>query len=489
MRSPTVSTSLKEGNVFETGIRQLRMAIAMVRGRPINPQNLRRLIQDALKTLEEFGAPGDDVQELLEGPFSDPALRRDFQNRSLQRTARRLARVSPYYSKLFATQSIDPANITVENIHQLPLTYKQALQEQQQEFIAQDARPTITTRTTGTTGRPTEIWLSQYELELWPAFSALSGLLRNEISPDDCMQINVSSRATAAVQVNIEVCRLAGARSRVLGLIPPEESLESLLSGGEEAPTLLSTYASYLAQLVKVARSRNLGPRDFRLRRIDCGGEVLSSALARAAQETFGAVVNDIYAMTETLPVSGRVCNQGHLHSDLNMGFVEVIDLDTGEPTKPGALGSMVVTPYYPYRECMPIFRYATRDIVRRLPEERLTCNLAGVPATSRVLGKANQILRVNNQSITPRDLVEVLEALPTQPWPARFKAQVVDGQIELTLPEQMLGDISSEEIERRFRAADMRLRVLSSNAAEHDPLFRPLRADLLEATFAARRN
>ena len=58
--------------MFETGVRQLRMAISMVWGKPINPRNIERLIDDALKTLKEFGAPGDDVQQLLDGPFADP---------------------------------------------------------------------------------------------------------------------------------------------------------------------------------------------------------------------------------------------------------------------------------------------------------------------------------------------------------------------------------------------------------------------------------
>src|SRR5258708_10815861 len=187
---------------------------------------------------------------MLDGPFADPAARKDLQNRALQRSARRLARVSPYYRELFAAEQVSPAELTIENIHHVPVTVKQTLQERQQDFITTDSSPSITTRTTGTTGFPTEIWLSKYEAQLWPALAALSGLLRNEINPRDCMQINISSRATAAVQTNVKICRLVGARARVLGVIPPDESLGSLLSGGDEAPTLLSVYPSYLAQLV-----------------------------------------------------------------------------------------------------------------------------------------------------------------------------------------------------------------------------------------------
>ena len=476
--------------MFETGVRQLRMAISMVWGKPINPRNIERLVDDALKTLQEFGTPGDDVQQLLDGPFADPDARREFQNQAIRRTARRLARVSPYYQKLFAAHAIEPGKLNIETMHHVPVTLKRALQEQQQEFMTTDSHPYLTTRTTGTTGKPAEIWLSKYEIELWPAIATLSGLLRNEINPRDCMQINISSRATAAIQMNTSACRLAGARARVLGVIPPEESLDSLLNGGDEAPTLLSIYPSYLAHLVQLARRRGLGPRDFRLRRIDCGGEVLSSSLAQVALETFGARINDAFGMTEILPVGGRVCNQGHLHHDLNMGFVEVISLETNEPAAPGELGTVVVTPYYPYRECMPVFRYDTRDVVRRLPDEQLTCDLAGTPGTSRILGKVEHMLRVNGRVISLRDLVEIIEGLPSRPWPARFSASILDNEIELILPEQVLNGISKEEVERRFRASEIEVHVVSDALSEQDMLrLRPLRADLLETTFAARRD
>jgi len=325
-------------------------------------------------------------------------------------------------------------------------------------------------------------------MELWPAMAALSGLLRNEISPDDVMQVNISSRATAAVQQNLTVCRLVGARSRMLGVVPAEESLDSLLGAGDAAPTLLTTYPSYLAELVRAARRRGVGPDDFRLRRIDCGGEVLSSALSRATYETFGPrLVNDTFGMTEILPVSGRVCDQGHLHHDLNMGFVEVVDFQTGGPVGPGQLGTVVITPYYPYRECMPVFRYDTRDIVRRLPDVALSCELAGVPATSRILGKADHLLRIGNEVVTLRDLVEVVEDLPTQPWPARFGATVDDDRVQLHMPDDVLAGASASDLRRRLAERGLDVDVSTVIDGRTGVQIRPLRADLLETTFVGR--
>jgi phenylacetate-coenzyme A ligase PaaK-like adenylate-forming protein len=301
------------------------------------------------------------------------------------------------------------------------------------------------------------------------------------------MQINISSRATAAMHQNMTVCRLVGASSRPLGLVAAEESLDSLLTGGDRAPTLLATYPSYLAELVKAARRRGHGPPEFRLRRIDCGGELLSPALVRAASETLGAPVNDTFAMTEVLPVSGRVCEQGHLHHDLNMGFVEVLDADTGDPTAPGEIGSVVITPYYPYRECMPMFRYDTRDLVRRLPEEPLGCSLGAVPATSRILGKADQVLRIDGRAVMPRALVEACEGLPGEPWPARFTARAVPEGLELMLSEDTAGPLPPDALARLIAPSTGDVPVHCSIAPRSAPVLRHVRADLLETTFTGR--
>jgi phenylacetate-CoA ligase len=471
--------------MFETGIRQFRMAMGMVWGKKLDTQNIARLVDDALATIAEFGEPGADVRELIDGPFADPTSRAEFANRGLRRTATRLAAQSPFYARRFAAADLKLGKLDLEALRAVPVTVKRDLIERQADFRCAGVAPQLSTRTTGTTGNPAEIWMSRYELELWSGLSALTGVLREEIKPSDIMQLNVSSRATAAVHLSAASCRLVGAGCRVLGMVPPDEALDGLSAGGS---TLMSTSPSYLAELVVAARRRGMGPDDFILRRIDAGGEILSPTLAEAARATFGVPrVNDSFGMTEVMPVSATTCSQGHLHHDLNMGLVELLDLHTGEPAQPGALSTVVITPYYPYRECMPVFRYDTRDVVRMLPDEALTCELAGLPATSKIVGKADQLLQLASGTvITPRDLAEAVEAMPSQPWPARFRAEVRDGRLQLTLPAAAMLGLSAggarEHFEGHGIAAD-----LAVVGDEHAVALRNLRSDLHETTFVAR--
>jgi phenylacetate-CoA ligase len=471
--------------MFETGIRQLRMAIGMLSGRRLAARNIVRLVDDALATIAEFGEPGADAQQVLGGPLADPAERLEFANRSLRRTARRLATASPFYARRLNAANTEPGRLDVAGLQAVPVTTKQDLIDRPDDFLCTDVHGYLTTRTTGTTGRPAEIWMSRYEMDLWPALGALSSVLRDELRPGDIMQVNISSRATAAMHLTAATCRLARTGCDLLGVVSPDEALDSL---GHSGATLLSTYPSYLAELVTAARRRGLGPGDFRLRRVNVGGEVLSPSVARAACQTLGVPrIEDTFSMTEVIPLTGRTCSQAHLHTDLNTSLTELLDLRTGEPAAPGALGTLVITPYFPYRDCMPVFRYDTRDIVRRLPDEALSCELAGIPATSQVLGKAGHLLQLGGDDvITPRQLIDAIEALPTAPWPARYRADVQGGRIRLTLPAAAVNGYGEAAARRHFAEAglDVDLDIVGDDQAAS---LRHTRSDLRETAFAAR--
>jgi len=472
--------------MFDTGVRQFRMAMGMVWGRRLSPRNVGRLVEDVIATIAEFGEPGEEAQEVLGGPLSDPEDRLDWANRGVSRTARRLAAKSPFYARRFAAVEADPAKLDVESLRSIPVTTKQDLIEQAADFRCSDVAACLVTRTTGTTGRPAEVWLSRYEMELWPALGALTSVLRGELRPGDVMQVNVSSRATAATHLAAASCRLAGAMCRLLGILPPDEALDSLGQGGA---TLLLTVPSYLAELVTAARRRGMGPGDFRLRRVTVGGEVLSPHLAQAACQTLGVPrVEDSYSMTEVIPVTGRTCSHRHLHHDVNIGLTETLDLRTGEPAEAGALATVVITPFFPYRDCAPVFRFDTRDVVRCLPDEPLGCELAGIPATSQILGKADHLLHLGpGEVVTPRQLVDAIEALPSEPWPARYRATADDVRIRLILPAAAIAGFGEAAARRHFAGAlgglDVDLAIVDDDQAR---MLRQTRSDLRETTFAS---
>src|SRR5260370_288550 len=129
--------------------------------------------------------------------------------------------------------------------------------------------------------------------------------------------------------------------------------------------------------------AENFGPADFGLERISVGGEIVTQGLKQRAERLFGSVRwLEGLGMTETWPVGGRLCEAGHLHFEVSQGLIEVQPLSGTAPAEAGEAGTLVVTPFAPYRETTLLLRYDTQDVVQVLPTE-LACSLSHLPASS----------------------------------------------------------------------------------------------------------
>jgi len=107
------------------------------------------------------------------------------------------------------------------------------------------------------------------------------------------------------------------------------------------------------------------------------------------------------------------------LHFEPSHGLVEVCKPGTSEPALPGDAGTLVVTPFSPYRDTTLLLRYDTQDVVRVL-ETPPTCTLHNLQAVSNVQGKLRLSIQHENGWTYPRDVIEALEAVEEVPLPAR---------------------------------------------------------------------
>jgi len=121
--------------MFETGVRQIRLAFGMLSGRRLSTRNLSLLVADAVATLAEFGEPGTDAHQLLGGPQADPEDRKDFAERGLRRTARRLAQRSPFYARRLAAASVEARQLDVDTLRAIPVKTKRDLIERRGNFV------------------------------------------------------------------------------------------------------------------------------------------------------------------------------------------------------------------------------------------------------------------------------------------------------------------------------------------------------------------
>jgi phenylacetate-CoA ligase len=424
--------------VLDTALRQLRYGWAVSTGRRIRVRDVRGLVDDLLATREAFGdAGGEEIRELL-GAAVDPEARQVIDARRWRITVRKAYQETSYYRQAFNQLGLTPDALTLDCVGELPPTPKAAVRGLPEAFISARATPVVQAWTTGTTGTPTALWFSRYEVELAAALGAVAFMVNTGIGPTDVFQIAVSSRAVLGVHNTMQACWMIGAACFLTGIVDPAEAINRLatpvhLPGKKPKVSVMSVLPSYLGELVQAAERLGYGPDDFGLERIISSGEVLSDALRRRAEATFGASMVDNYAMTETFPVGGLACSQDHLHLAADQGLVEVLDPSSAAPTEPGQVGMLVVTPWFPYRDTTLVLRLATGDLVRRLDHEP-SCELARLPATSRLLGRAAWPPARDGRPLFQRDLLDLLEAEPAVPLPARYAVEPAGDGFDLHL-------------------------------------------------------
>jgi phenylacetate-CoA ligase len=421
--------------MLDTAVAQFRLAIALLTGRPIPPWALATLIAGARATHEEFGSISADGAQAALGPTLDATTGREVQLRRFRAQATRAVRDTAYYGAIFADLRLDPGKLSWDAVARLPLTPKEALREEPDAFVRRDSVPVLRAITHGTTGIPTRVCFSARELSQMGAFAGLASLLDGSLDASDVIQINTAAGALLGNWTLASGAARVGALVQPVGLVDPERSLTLLaqllsIPGKKRRVSVLSTYPSYLGDLVETGMRLGYGPTDFGLRRIHSGGEIVTQGLKARARRLFGEVtIAEGWAMSETFPFGGAVCADGHLHTDPSHGLLEVLDPDTGEPAAPGAIGALVATPFAPFRETTLLLRYATEDLVRTLSAPP-QCTLRHQPATSDLLGKQRLSIRHDGGWVTPRQVLEALEALEDVPLPGRCGFWAVPGGV-----------------------------------------------------------
>src|SRR6266511_3879575 len=176
--------------MLETLAAQVRFAASMVFGLPFSARSLDRLVDALLATQREFGTVAPEGAELLGGATLDEETRRAVQLRRFRTQANRATHETAYYDRLFAQLGLDPARLRDEDIPRIPLTTKEALRDHPDAFVRRTARPCFRTTTTGTTGKPTGVCFSAYELRTYVALGAIHYLVHRQIAPDDIVLIS-----------------------------------------------------------------------------------------------------------------------------------------------------------------------------------------------------------------------------------------------------------------------------------------------------------
>jgi phenylacetate-coenzyme A ligase PaaK-like adenylate-forming protein len=478
--------------MLETGFAQLRFSGSLLFGARFSLRAFDRMIEALQETQREFGSIGAEGKELLSGPTLDEETRREVQLRRFRAQAKRAARQTNYYQRLFDRLSLDPRRLTYDDIAKIPPTPKSDLRHDPDAFVSHAAQPFLRALTTGTTGWPTSVAFSSYELQVSSALTALASLMNGDLTSEDIVQISTSSRGTLGNVCLAGACAHVGAQVYLAGVIEPATALALLAEkrhtlSKKSRTSVLYTYPSYLGELIEYGLAHGSRPEDFGLERIFVGGEIVTEGLKARSQRLFGdvRVIDSAYGMTEIWPFGGQICEEGHLHYEISQGLLEVVNPESGALTQPGEIGVIVATPFYPYRETTLLLRYETGDLAR-LPSGLLTCRMRHLPATERLLGKRDLTVRHDQGWTTPRQVAEALETLNEVPLPAHYGYWAVPGGVAVEVVTRDTTQETRSHVEASLHKHGVPVRdvYLRERREElHRPL--PLRGDLRETMFS----
>jgi phenylacetate-coenzyme A ligase PaaK-like adenylate-forming protein len=439
---------------------QLRYAVALARGRTVPDWVLRSLVRAALNTHAHRGLSASSTDALLSD--HDPELFADHVRRCFARQLRYAkTRTRAYRDVPEAFTSTRRMLGGLPDFAALPVTTKADYVADPDSYLAAGVHGAAIFYTSGSTGTPVGVRFSATELKTMWALSAIGNLVHRLITPGDRVLVATWARAALGNSSIAASTATVGAEAAMAGQLTPARMLKLLATSPPVPFSVLSAYPSYLGLLITEASRQGLGPDDFALRTIMVGGEVVTDALVDRAQPVFGDHVRFVqtYGMTETAPAAGSLCEDGHLHFESSKAVIETRALGTTRHARPGELGTLVVTPLIPFRQATVFIRYDTGDVVTALPEQ-LTCSMAAMPATSVPHGKLSFTVHRSGLTITPRQLLEVVEANPYVSLPARISYRDnLDATLDMTVEVSAPHPAAETSLCDDFARADIPIR------------------------------
>jgi phenylacetate-CoA ligase len=126
---------------------------------------------------------------------------------------------------------------------------------------------------------------------------------------------------------------------------------------------------SFLPRLEEMLDEYGVHPDQLSLSKISAGAEPSSDAVRTRIAERFGIWPRDNYGLGEFYgPGVAAECEVGGgLHVLSDAFIAEVLDPETGQPTRDGEMGELVLTSLH--KDAVPLFRYRTGDRVMALPQ------------------------------------------------------------------------------------------------------------------------
>ena len=316
---------------------------------------------------------------------------------------------SPFYKRLLDRAGIEPQDIAdLADLQKAQIfTTKDDLRESYPFGMLCVPRNKVVEMhaTSGTTGTPTLGLHTSQDLELWGEISARS-LVMSGLQKDDVFQITPSLGMFSGGFGFYHGARKVGCTIVPASAGFSKRQIEFMIQLGT---TMLSAIVSYGFRLAEVAREMGLDPRhDTKVRKGIFGSEIWTRQMKQKLSDLWDMEPYDIYGSTELCgPGVGNDC---FVHDGLHIWedyfLTEVVDPNSGEVLGPEEDGELVFTTLG--KEAMPLLRYRSRDISRRLDQRKCECGRTH-RKFAEIKARADDMLKISGVNFWPSEVETIL--------------------------------------------------------------------------------
>lgn len=318
---------------------------------------------------------------------------------------------APFYRERLAALKLQPDQITMADLPNLPLTSRHDLEADPAAFLAAPPEQQVDLAlTSGSTGTPILVPYTANDLERL-AYNERLNFWGAGIRAHDrlllCVTLDRCFVAGLAYYQGLVSLGAAAIRSGPGQPARQWELLERL------KPTGLVGVPSFLLKMAIWGEEQGFSPKESGIKSLVTIGEPVRrgdtslTPLGRELEEAWGAKVFNNYGATE-METAFSECTAGcggHVHPELMLA--EIID-EAGRVLPPGEAGEVVVTPLGV--EGLPLLRFRTGDIAR-LHTAPCPCGWR-TPRLGAIEGRLAQRLKVSGTTLYPEMIFQALQEL-----------------------------------------------------------------------------
>ncbi len=378
-----------------------------------------------------------------------------FQEAQLPGLLEYLVKNSKYYQRIFLQNKIDISSIkTIGDLSKIPVTTKDNLQEETDDFLCVPKKDIVDFVTTsGTLGEPVTFAMTDKDLDRLAYNEYISFSCANTTENDIFqLMVTLDKRFMAGMAYFLGLRKLGAGIIR-LGPGMQELQFESIM---KFSPTGLITVPSFIPKLIDFALGKGIDLNSTSIEKAVCIGEPIRNTdftlntLGRKIQEKWDIKLYSTYASTE-MGTAFTECEAGlggHHHPE--MIIVEFLD-DNNRHVQEDEAGEVTISTLGV--EGMPLLRFKTGDICFHHPE-KCSCG-RNTMRLGPVIGRKQQMIKLKGTTLYPPAIFDVLNEID---WIENYIIEVNTGKLgtdELTIKVgcQEEYNTSEKRIKDHFRA------------------------------------